>query len=110
MQGVRLGPIIQFVGPTHALELFGVKLVGINAENGAKLLFTVILFTVILLLSRGARWLARGATRRSERTAFWVRQGINVGTALVLLIGTASIWFDDPTRLTTALGLATAGL
>src|SRR5207237_3024096 len=26
------------------------------------------------------------------------------------LIGVASIWFDDPTRLTTAMGLVTAGL
>jgi small-conductance mechanosensitive channel len=42
--------------------------------------------------------------------AFRVRQGIHVFTALVLLVGTVSIWFDDPTRLTTALGLVTAGL
>jgi small-conductance mechanosensitive channel len=28
----------------------------------------------------------------------------------MLLLGIASIWFDDPTRLTTALGLITAGL
>ena len=29
---------------------------------------------------------------------------------VLLLLGLASIWFDDPTRLTTALGLVTAGL
>ncbi len=101
---------IRFVGPKHALELFGVKLVGINAENGTKLLFTIILFVVMMLFSNLMRRLARGVTRQGERTAFWVRQGIHVFTAIVILIGTASIWFDDPTRLTTALGLVTAGL
>ena len=102
--------IVRFVGPHRALELFGVKLVGVNAENGTKLLFTIILFAVMLVLSKLLRKLARGVTHRGQRTAFWVRQGIHVAAALVLLIGTASIWFDDPTRLTTALGLVTAGL
>ncbi len=105
-----LGAIVRIVGPNHALEVFGIKLVGVNAENGIKLLFTVLLFVVLLFLSKLARQLARGATRSGERSAFWVRQGIGLGTTIVLLIGTASIWFDDPTRLTTALGLVTAGL
>ncbi len=102
--------IIQFVGPTHALQIFGVKLVGVNAENGKKLLFTLILLAVALLLSRLLRKLARGVTRQGERTAFWVRQAIHVSTSLLVIIGAISIWFDDPTRLTTGLGLITAGL
>jgi small-conductance mechanosensitive channel len=82
----------------------------VNAENAKKLLFTLLLIAVMLLVSKLLRKLARGVTRRGERTAFWVRQGIHVFTALTVIIGTASIWFDDPTRLTTALGLVTAGL
>ena len=102
--------VIRFVGPNRALELFGVKLVGINAENGKKLLFTIILIVLMMLLSKLLRTVARGATQRGEQIAFWVRQGIHLSTALILLIGIASIWFDDPTRLTTAMGLVTAGL
>ena len=102
--------IIRFVGPNNALEVFGVKLVGVNAENGKKLLFTVALVVVMLLLSKLLRAAARGATARGERTAFWARQGIHLFTAVVLAVGIASIWFDDPTRLTTAMGLVTAGL
>ena len=102
--------IIRFVGPNRALELFGVKLVGFNAENGRKLLFTLVLIAVVLLLSRLARRAMRGVTQRGERIAFWSRQGIHVVTALVLAVGIASIWFDDPARLTTALGLVTAGI
>jgi small-conductance mechanosensitive channel len=105
-----MGTWYQFVGPNNALELFGVKLVGVNAENGKKLLFTLILILVVLLLSRVLRFFARGVTARGERVAFWVRQGIHVFTALILFLGILSIWFDDPTRLTTALGLMTAGI
>ncbi len=102
--------IVRFVGPNRALELFGVKLVGFNAENGTKLLFTILLIVVVLVLTRFLRRFARGVTTRGERIAFWVRQGIHVFSALVLTVGVISIWFDDPTRLTTAMGLATAGL
>ena len=102
--------VIRFVGPNRALEVFGIKLVGINAENATKLLFTLVLIAVLMFLSKLLRRLARGVTRHGERTAFWVRQGIHVFTAVVMIVGVVSIWFDDPTRLTTAMGLITAGL
>jgi small-conductance mechanosensitive channel len=41
---------------------------------------------------------------------FWTRQAVRLVTALLLLLGLLSIWFDDPTRLATALGLVSAGL
>ena len=46
--------IIRFVGPNRALELFGVKLVGFNAENGRKLLFTLVLKAVVRITEGGA--------------------------------------------------------
>jgi small-conductance mechanosensitive channel len=64
-------------------------------------------------LRYGFNLLARWATpkkRKSERVYFWLRQAIKLTTAVLLLLGIASIWFDDPARLTTALGLVTAGL
>jgi small-conductance mechanosensitive channel len=101
---------VRFVGPNRALEVFGVKLVGFNAENGTKLLFTLAVIVVMLVISRLLRRLGRGVTVGGERAAFWYRQGVHVFTALVLIVGIASIWFDDPTRLTTAMGLVTAGV
>ena len=44
------------------------------------------------------------------QTRFWTRQAINLLVAVVLILGLLSIWFNDPTRLTTAFGLVTAGL
>lgn len=35
--------IVRVVGPKHAVELFGVRLVGVTDENGKKLLLTVAL-------------------------------------------------------------------
>lgn len=83
-----------------------------NAENGKKLLFTLVFIAVVVLLGRLARYLADRALRgqRKNRVAFWARQGVHLATGVLLLLGLVSIWFDDPTRLTTALGLITAGL
>jgi small-conductance mechanosensitive channel len=102
----------RLVGPERTVEIGGVKLVGVNAETGGKLLATLVLIVVVVLLSRllqaVAGWFPR--RRHDERVRFWVRQAIRMITAAVLLIGVVSIWFDDPSRLATALGLVTAGL
>lgn len=94
------------------MEIFGITLVGINAENGQKLVYTLVLIALLFLIRRGLRRLTSQVYRRldQERIRFWTRQAINLGTMLLLLLGLLSIWFDDPTRLATALGLVTAGL
>lgn len=102
----------RLVGPERTVEIGGVKLVGVNAETGGKLLATIILIVAVVLLSRLLQavvgWFPR--RRHDERVRFWVRQAIRMVTAALLLIGVVSIWFDDPGRLATALGLVTAGL
>ena len=101
---------IQFAGPHHALQLFGIKLIGINAINGKKLLFSVILIVVMMLLSKLLRALSRGVTRRGEKIAFWVRQAIHLLTAIILIVGLVSIWFDNANNFTMAAGMVTAGI
>ncbi|MFL6451830.1 MAG: mechanosensitive ion channel family protein [Bryobacteraceae bacterium] len=46
----------------------------------------------------------------SKRVQFWTRQVIQLGTAILQTIGVLSIWFDDPGRLATFVGLFSAGL
>ena len=41
---------------------------------------------------------------------FWTRQGASVIAALLSVLALLSIWFDDPQRLTTGLGIFSAGL
>jgi small-conductance mechanosensitive channel len=96
------------------VHLFGIDWVGVNAENGRKLLLSVIFVGVVLLLSAILRALVGLVLGRRDQgsiqTRFWTRQGVSLVTAIVLILGLLSIWFNDPTRLTTAFGLVSAGL
>lgn len=103
--------LVELVGPNQAVQIFGVKLVGVNADNGRKLLFTLAFILTVWVLGRLLKAINdRVLFRTGSRFAFWARQGVQVFLAIVLLLGVASIWFDDPSRLATGLGLVTAGL
>ena len=94
------------------MQIFGIRLVGINPENGQKLLFTIALVAGVVVL----RFLLRSVARlllcgRDElRPRFWTHQGISLFSALLLIVGFLSVWFDDPGRLASAMGLISAGL
>lgn len=107
-----MGTWIRLAPPNGAVEILGVKLVGVTADNGKKVLFTIGFILLTWLLSRGLRALTQAILRgRAEaRVAFWTRQGIRLATTVLMLLGIVSIWFDSPERLATALGLVTAGL
>jgi small-conductance mechanosensitive channel len=97
----------------QGFSIFGVRLVGLSATVGKKVLFTLILFAVLWFLRFIISGLVKSLMNRwcaSAYTSFWARQSINVITAFLLLLGLLSIWFDNPTRLATALGLVTAGM
>ena len=104
--------LIRLVGPQRAVEIFGIRLVGINAENGKKLLFSLAFIVILLIIYRLLSFMAGlvPRTREYDRFMFWVRHIIRLATAVIMLVGLASIWFDEPYRLATALGLVTAGL
>lgn len=95
----------------QSLEIFGVRFVGVSVENAKKLFLTAIFVVGVLIISRLLRALAGGILRSShERILFWIRQAIQLVTAIILIVGIASIWFENPARLATALALVTAGL
>ena len=102
---------IKLVGPQQVIEFMGVRLVGANVDNAKKLLFTLIFIAAVLLLAALLRRLSNAVLGgRSEQARFWGRQAVKLGSAVLLILGLLSIWFEDPTRLSTALGLVTAGL
>lgn len=94
------------------MDIFGIRLVGLNEANGQKLLLTIALIVGVTVVAMALRALTGSVLRRDSlaRARFWTRQGVSLLAALVTLLGLLSIWFDDPTRLATALGLVTAGL
>src|SRR4051812_38857621 len=103
---------MDFSGPGGSLELLGVNLIGVNAENGRKLALTL----AILIVASLAGWLLTkliGAVTRqaaNARVSFWTGQAVSLFVAVVTILMLLSIWFDDPARLTTAMGLVTAGV
>jgi small-conductance mechanosensitive channel len=94
------------------MEIYGIRLVGMSQENGKKLLLTLGFIAVVLVV----RFTLTGLSKlvlpglHNERARFWIRQTVSIVAALIGIVGIVSIWFDDPTRLTTAAGLVTAGL
>jgi len=76
-------------------------------------LLTLAVVVVVML----ARWLMRAIARavvrgntKLWRGRFWTHQGISVLSAVILIVGIVSIWFDNPARLGTFVGLVTAGI
>jgi small-conductance mechanosensitive channel len=95
-----------------SVEVLGIRLVGVTAENGKKVLLTLAVVSTIWAGARLIRALTHQALRQAklERVDFWVHQTVRLVSTSAIVLGTASIWFDDPARLTTALGFVTAGL
>jgi small-conductance mechanosensitive channel len=89
-------------------QLFGVRFLGLSR----KALLTLVFSLAIVALRYVLAIFVRSATRKRplERRSFWLRQSANLFTAALFLIALLSIWFDDPTRLATGIGLVSAGL
>jgi small-conductance mechanosensitive channel len=98
--------------PGSTVELFGVHLLGLNAESGRKLLLMLGFIVGVWLVGLALRRLLAlvGGAADSERFRFWSQQVTAIVLALVLVLGSLSIWFDDPAKLGTAFGLVTAGI
>ena len=99
-------------GGSDAVRIFGVTLVGISTSTGVKLLFTLALVLIVLLLRAVVMTVVRrilgGGVGDPRR--FWVRQGVQVVVAVVLVLGVVSIWITPGTNITTGIGLFSAGL
>ncbi|WP_432485546.1 mechanosensitive ion channel family protein [Kineococcus esterisolvens] len=109
--GVLETPVLDEV-PSEAVEVLGVTLVGVSPLTGVKLLLTAVLVLAVLVL----RAVVLGVLRRvlggrvADPRRFWARQGLQVLSAVVLVLGVFSIWVTPETDLSTGVGLLSAGL
>ena len=102
---------VHIVGPAHSLSIFGINMVGLDAKNLHRLVITVVYLLFITILAVIARFVAAKLPKRfNPLPTFWIRQGTNMVVAFAVVLGILSIWFDNPARLATGLGLASAGL
>jgi small-conductance mechanosensitive channel len=99
-------------GSHEVLQLFGVTLIGATAENGRKLLLTVVFVVIAWLLTKALRFVLSQfiGSRSGVRFQFWGKQGLSLIVAAALLISIASIWFDNPQRLAGVIGIIGAGI
>lgn len=104
-------PVLQLVGPNRNLQLFGVKLLGLDAQNLHKFLFSLAFLALLWVLRTLLQSVAKGVrSRETKQAAFWTGQGISIVTFGLGLLGLLSIWFDNPTRLATGVAMVGAGL
>ena len=94
------------------IALSHVSLVGVNGHTATKLLYTAVLVAGLAVVRWAARAVVRLFMRGREHLSarFWARQGINLVTAIVVVLGLLSIWFDNGLHAAAALGLISAGL
>jgi small-conductance mechanosensitive channel len=93
-------------------RVFGVTLIGATSHNLHKLILTLAFIAIAWAFA----WLLRQAlklfigTRTGTRFQFWAKQGVSLVVAGVLILGVVSIWFDNPARLASVIGLIGAGI
>jgi small-conductance mechanosensitive channel len=99
-------------GSNDALQLFGVTLIGATAANGRKLLLTIGFVLAAWMISKALRLILSLfiGTRSGTRFQFWAKQGVSLVAAVIVLVGIASIWFDNPARLASVIGIIGAGI
>jgi small-conductance mechanosensitive channel len=91
------------------MEFFGVRILGLNPESLRKVVLSLGVLAVVLgvrALLTVVVGLGTGVSRRSIWARKYIRLGFGGLGALLLL----SIWFDNPSRLATFLGLLAGGL
>ncbi len=101
----------QLVGPSRTVQVFGVRLIGVNVLNGERLVFTALLIVLLMAM----RWILRRLSRKAlgpwrRETEFWRHQAIQVLFTALMVIGLISIWFSQESSLGTAAAFITAGL
>jgi small-conductance mechanosensitive channel len=89
-----------------------VDLIGLEREIWLKIFLTLVFVILLWLLRRVANNLTKELLHRphNERIWFWMGQGVNLATTVLLILGLLTIWFDNPNHLTTVVGLITAGV
>lgn len=102
----------QLQASNEAIRLLGVTLIGATPENLRKLLLTFAIIAIVFAATWALRNILRTfiGTRGGTRFNFWARQVVSLVMALILVLAVASVWFDNPARLATVIGLLGAGL
>src|SRR5437868_7901492 len=95
-----------------AVRLFGITLIGATPHNLHKLILTAAFIAVAFVIAWTIRSILKLfiGSRSGTQFQFWAKQGVSLVVAAILVLGIMSIWFDNPARLASVLGLIGAGI
>jgi small-conductance mechanosensitive channel len=98
--------------PAHGLRVFGVTLIGATSHNLHKLVLTIAFIAIAWAFAWVLRQVLRllVGTRTGTQVHFWAKQGVSLAVAIIVILGIASIWFDNPAQLASAVALIGAGV
>ena len=93
-------------------RIFGVTLIGATPHNLHKLVLTIAFIAIAWVIAWTLRRILKLfiGTRTGTQFQFWAKQGVSLIVAAIMVLGILSIWFDNPTRLASVLGLIGAGI
>lgn len=94
------------------VNFYGFKLIGVNEDTDDKLFTSVVILCAFIVVRLILHTLIQTLFSRpaGNRARFWVRQGSDVLTAGLLVLGLLSVWFEKAEHLAMAVSLITAGL
>jgi small-conductance mechanosensitive channel len=97
---------------TRGLQIFGVRLVGLDETTLRKVILAILVVGLAVVLGKLLQWLVRRVFGGDAqvRARFWWDQAVRLTVWALGVILLVSIWFDDPQRLTTVAGLLSAGV
>ncbi len=103
--------LVGFLSSDAPLRLFGVTLVGVSGRTVLKVVLSALLLVAISLFNATSRAVVQAVTGPAgSASRFWTKQGLQILTAVVAVLGLLSIWVTPGTDLTVGVGLVTAGL
>jgi small-conductance mechanosensitive channel len=93
-----------------AVDVLGIRLLGVNAQTLHKLLLSAVIVVVAIVVRLGLRKLEGALDVEASKRVIWTEKTIRllVGAAAVFFI--ASIWFEDAHNLAIFSGLVAGGL
>jgi small-conductance mechanosensitive channel len=105
-------PVQNSAAHVEGARLFGVTLIGATSENAHKLLLTIAFIAIAWAFAWALRQVLRLfiGGRTGTQVHFWAKQGVSLTVAIIVILGIASIWFDNPARLASVVALIGAGI
>jgi small-conductance mechanosensitive channel len=92
------------------MEIFGVHVLGLNPAGLHKLVLTFAVLAIAFAVRAVFRLAVGFGLETTSRRSIWIRKSVRLAIGAIAGLLLLSIWFDDPGRLASFMGLMAAGL